>query len=81
MFADFGPSAARPSILSSLMAGLPFLRLAPSTAHSLASTRARLGQLADGDSHLLADIGLTRAAARAEAARPIWDVPANWRAR
>jgi Domain of unknown function (DUF1127) len=73
MFADFGHSAARPSILSTLLAGLPMLRLAP----DLAASRARL---ADMDDHMLADIGLTRAAARIEAARPVWDVPANWRA-
>lgn len=27
----------------------------------------------------LGDIGLTRDQARAEAGRPVWDVPANWR--
>ncbi|NUB46055.1 DUF1127 domain-containing protein [Fertoebacter nigrum] len=38
--------------------------------------RAHLGRL---DDHALADIGLTRADALAEAARPVWDVPASWR--
>jgi uncharacterized protein YjiS (DUF1127 family) len=30
------------------------------------------------DDHMLADIGMTRAAAQAEAARAPWDAPANW---
>jgi uncharacterized protein YjiS (DUF1127 family) len=29
--------------------------------------------------HLLRDIGLTDADARAEASRPFWDVPSHWR--
>ena len=28
---------------------------------------------------MLDDIGVTRAKAEAEAARPVWDVPAGWR--
>lgn len=35
-------------------------------------------KLATLDAHLLEDIGLDAAKAHAEAARPIWDVPANW---
>ena len=35
--------------------------------------------LAQLDAHRLDDIGLTRAEAQAEAARPIWDAPAHWR--
>ncbi|MCT8159701.1 DUF1127 domain-containing protein [Pseudoruegeria sp. SHC-113] len=31
------------------------------------------------DAAALADIGLTRAEAEAESARPFWDVPATWR--
>jgi uncharacterized protein YjiS (DUF1127 family) len=31
------------------------------------------------DDHLLRDIGLTRAEADKEAARPVWDAPNNWR--
>ncbi len=38
-------------------------------------SRARLAQL---DAHLLADIGLDRGAAEAEANRPIWDAPTHW---
>ena len=30
------------------------------------------------DAHLLADIGLTRAEAMDEAARPLWDAPQHW---
>lgn len=47
-------------ILSGLMQALDLYR-----------SRARLAQL---DAHLLADIGLNRAAAEAEARRPIWDL-------
>ena len=35
--------------------------------------------LARLDDRALADIGVTRAEALAEAARPVWDVPATWR--
>ena len=73
MFAAIGHSAARPSILSSLLGALPYLSVAP----SVAASRARL---ADMDDAMLADIGLTRGQAQIEAARPIWDVPATWRA-
>ena len=44
---------------------------------ALRRQRARLAQL---DDHLLADIGVSRNAAMAEARAPIWDVPCNWRA-
>lgn len=35
--------------------------------------------LNDLDPHLLDDIGISRDAAKAEARRVPWDVPANWR--
>lgn len=35
-------------------------------------------QLAELDDHQLADIGVSRAEAEAEAARPAWDVPDHW---
>ena len=35
--------------------------------------------LAALDDRALDDIGITREAARAEAAHPVWDVPATWR--
>lgn len=73
MFAALGHSATRPSILSALLGGLPYLRLAP----AVAASRARLGEMDDA---MLSDIGLSRGQAQAESARPIWDVPANWRA-
>lgn len=34
--------------------------------------------LARMDARQLADIGVTPEEARAEAARPVWDVPAHW---
>ena len=40
--------------------------------------RAQRKALAALDTAALADIGLTRVQAETEAARPIWDVPANW---
>lgn len=43
---------------------------------SLRRQRARLTTL---DDDRLADLGLTRAQAETEAARPFWDVPASWR--
>ncbi|TCP62955.1 uncharacterized protein YjiS (DUF1127 family) [Rhodovulum bhavnagarense] len=44
-------------------------------AFSVARQRRRLAELDDA---MLRDIGLSRAAARAEARRPLWDVPSNW---
>ena len=38
-------------------------------------SRRALGRL---DAERLADLGIDRASARAEAARPPWDVPATW---
>lgn len=72
MFAAIGHSATRPSILSSILSALPYLRLAP----AVAASRARLTEMDDAQ---LADIGLTRAQAAHEAALPVWNVPANWR--
>jgi uncharacterized protein YjiS (DUF1127 family) len=43
---------------------------------SLHASRRRLAAL---DDHALRDIGLTRAQAEAEAARPVWDAPERWR--
>lgn len=45
-------------------------------AVALRRQRAALRRL---DDRSLADIGVPRHAAEAEAARPFWDVPANWR--
>ncbi|NCO85596.1 MAG: DUF1127 domain-containing protein [Rhodobacterales bacterium] len=41
--------------------------------------RAQRRRLAALDAAQLRDLGLTRAQAAAEAARPVWDVPAHWR--
>lgn len=45
-------------------------------AFSLTRQRRQLGRL---DAALLADIGVKTPAAHAEARRPFWDVPSNWR--
>ena len=45
----------------------------------VAGLRRQRRLLARLDDHALRDIGLTRADARNEAARPIWDVPSHWR--
>jgi len=42
----------------------------------LARQRRDLSQL---DAHMLRDIGVTPDEARAEARRPLWDVPRHWR--
>jgi uncharacterized protein YjiS (DUF1127 family) len=44
---------------------------------ALRRERARLAQL---DDHILADIGISRDQALAEASRPVWDAPQHWRA-
>lgn len=36
-------------------------------------------QLATLDDHLLADIGISRTQAHAEAAQPVWNAPRHWR--
>ena len=63
--------AARPRARSAGIIG----RFAP--AHWIALRRQRR-QLAELEDHQLADIGVSRAEAKAEAARPAWDVPAHW---
>jgi uncharacterized protein YjiS (DUF1127 family) len=45
----------------------------------LAGLRRQRRMLVRLDDHALRDIGLTRADAQDEAARPIWDVPSHWR--
>lgn len=47
---------------------------------ALAGLRAERRALSRLDDRLLADIGLTPDAARIESERPLWDVPAHWRA-
>lgn len=47
--------------------------------HRLLALRHQRLALARLDDHLLSDIGLTPDAARIEAERPLWDVPAHWR--
>ena len=45
----------------------------------MAALRRQRLDLARLDDRLLRDIGLTRAAAETEAARPAWDAPRHWR--
>ncbi|MGL4309267.1 MAG: DUF1127 domain-containing protein [Paracoccaceae bacterium] len=45
----------------------------------LIAIRSHRRRLKDMPDELLNDIGLTRDQARAEAARPVWDVPASWK--
>lgn len=45
-------------------------------AAAVARQRAALRRLDDA---ALSDLGISRAEAQAEAARPFWDVPATWR--
>jgi len=56
---------------ASRRAKIPFVGL-----FRLAKQRRDLSKL---DTHMLADIGLTEAAAHREATRPFWDVPAHWK--
>lgn len=53
-------------------------RLVRSATHAYAAYRQRQ-TLANLDAFALADIGLTRADALTEAAKPIWDVPQHWK--
>lgn len=46
------------------------------TLMAVRRTRIDLGQLSDDQLH---DIGLSREEVEKEIARPIWDVPQNWR--
>jgi uncharacterized protein YjiS (DUF1127 family) len=46
---------------------------------AILALRRQRARLADLDDHMLRDIGLSRAEAATEAARPFWDVPPHWR--
>jgi uncharacterized protein YjiS (DUF1127 family) len=50
-------------------------RLPFRSAINLLRSRRQLNTLTDAQ---LYDIGITRAQARAEAARPVWDAPESW---
>ncbi len=52
-------------------------RLVRGLRHALTQRKERLA-LAALDDHLLADIGLTREDARAEASLPLWDAAGHW---
>jgi uncharacterized protein YjiS (DUF1127 family) len=62
---------AHSNIRSKTKTGFGFFKM-----FSLARQRRAL---ADLDDHILRDVGLTRAQAEAEADRPIWDAPSNWK--
>jgi uncharacterized protein YjiS (DUF1127 family) len=51
----------------------PFARLAATL--QFRRHRARLAAL---DDHLLRDIGISRAEAETESARPVWNAPSHW---
>lgn len=69
-----------PRLLASSLRHAPArARLSPlRILHRLLALRRQRRTLAQLDDHLLADIGLTPEAARIEAERPVWDVPAHW---
>lgn len=52
-------------------------RLVGRLRHALSLRKQRLA-LAALDDHLLADIGLSREDALAEASLPLWDAPGHW---
>ncbi|MEM6309689.1 MAG: DUF1127 domain-containing protein [Pseudomonadota bacterium] len=59
------PTVARPSLLEALKFAL-----------AVGRSRRALSKLTDDQ---LADIGVSRKIAEAEASRPAWDAPDNWR--
>jgi len=70
------PLAARP-----LAAPLSFAAPRPNLLARLGAAlavRHQRRQLAAMEAHRLADLGLTRAQALAEAERPMWNVPSHW---
>ena len=63
-------------LLRQLATALTRLPARLAAASALARSRKSLALL---DAHLLRDIGLTSAEARAEADRPVWDAPLHWK--
>ena len=63
--------------LGRVQTGGTMVRLLETARLGLIARRQR-AQLARLDSAALADIGVTRDQAVAEAARPLWDVPSTW---
>ncbi|WP_102226194.1 DUF1127 domain-containing protein [Acidimangrovimonas sediminis] len=57
----------------------PFSRLVHIVFGAFVTRRDR-ARLAELDDALLNDIGITRHEAMIEARRPLWDVPAHWKA-
>lgn len=77
MFASVHTSALT---ISRVQAEGRLARLAIRIRDALALRRQRVALLSLDD-RALADIGLDRDLAAAEAARPLWDVPAHWTSR
>jgi uncharacterized protein YjiS (DUF1127 family) len=69
------PAGSRPGLARRVPGMGPFHRLL-----SLAAALRNRRRLAELPGHLLEDLGLTREEAAAEARRPPWDVPPQWRA-
>jgi len=68
--------------MTTMIRTAPFSRangLILSTVFMALAARKQRKSLRNLDDAALADLGLSRDEARAEANRPIWDVPANWR--
>ncbi len=61
----------------SLRAATP-LRVTMARLRAIDTLHRERQRLSELDAHMLADIGITRAAAQAEATRVPWDAPANW---
>jgi uncharacterized protein YjiS (DUF1127 family) len=75
--AHSAPFAARLRAIAGANWHLPKVDLG--TLAALAGLRRQRTALEGLDAHLLRDIGISAEEAAQEAARPVWDVPANWR--
>lgn len=64
--------------LSASTRSAPRLGALLATVRRMLTLRRQRAGLRHLDAHLLADIGVSRQEAEAEAERPFWDVPAGW---
>ncbi|MGR3505466.1 MAG: DUF1127 domain-containing protein [Paracoccaceae bacterium] len=71
----------RSSLGSDRFPGLTFPSLAAAMRHlsNMRAIRRQRVRLATLDQAALDDMGISRAMAETEAARPVWDVPDGWR--
>ena len=74
MFASLHTATLALGRVNSVGSSAPRLMDLLRAGYAALSQRQALARL---DDRTLADIGLTRAQAQAEASRPIWDIPAN----